>query len=320
MSISFTSSGLADDSSSSALFLDNVLRGIGQVMLQNNSYAGLLFLLGISLNSGLQALGVLAGAAISTLTAYGLGVNKADIRAGLHGFNGALVGLAVLIFLAPSSLTWLTLLLAATFSTLLTLALNRLLSAWQIPAFTAPFVLVSWCLFLSNARFGRLESTQLLPTAGLPSSTVVEGVVTWQSLLEGTLNGIGQVFFQGSVSTGLVFLLALVISSRPSALLAIFGSLAGALVAWLWGAAEPAIHIGAFGFNGVLVGIALAVFWPSFSKREWVLAVIALLITPFVYAALSAALEMPALTLAFVLVTWVVLLANCPSNLAADKT
>jgi len=28
-------------------FLDSVLRGVGQVMLQNNSYAGLLFLIGV---------------------------------------------------------------------------------------------------------------------------------------------------------------------------------------------------------------------------------------------------------------------------------
>ena len=34
-------------------FLDSVLRDVGQVMLQNNSYAGLLFLIGIFYNSTL---------------------------------------------------------------------------------------------------------------------------------------------------------------------------------------------------------------------------------------------------------------------------
>lgn len=309
----FTSTSLAITNNKLLGLLDAVLRGISQVMLQNNSYTGMLFLLGISLHSGLQALGVFIGALISTLTALALGVDKAEIHTGLQGFNGALVGLALLIFLQPTSLTWLTLVLAAAFSTLVTLAFKRLLASWQLPAFTAPFVLVSWCLFLSNARFGRLESTQLLPTAGLPSSTWVEGVVTWQVLLEGTFNGIGQVFFQGSFVAGLVFLFALVINSRLSALLALVGSLTGVLVAWLWGASAEAIQVGAFGFNGVLVGIALAVFWQTFTWRDVLLTTLALLITPFVYAALSAALEplgMPALTLAFVLVTWLTLLAK----------
>lgn len=33
------------------VFIDSVLRGIGQVMLQNNSYTGLIFLIGIFYNS-----------------------------------------------------------------------------------------------------------------------------------------------------------------------------------------------------------------------------------------------------------------------------
>lgn len=311
MAITFDKTGLTNGNTA-LTFIDSALRGVGQVMLQNNSYAGVLFLLGIAINSWLLALGVLLGALISTFVAHILQLGKDDIRAGLYGFNGALVGLAVLIFLAPNALTFLTLVLATAFSTVLTLALNRLLQTFAIAAFTAPFVFISWVLFLSNARFARLESTQLLPTAGLPSIGVVEGVVTPQTVLEGTLNGIGQVFFQGSVVTGIVFLVALLVSSRLSAVMALLGSLAGVLVAWLWGASEAAIHSGAFGFNSVLVGIALAVFLPKFAAREMSLTLLAVLITPFVFAALSAALEpigMPALTFPFVLVTWLFLLA-----------
>ena len=50
-------------------FLDSVLRGIGEVMLQNNSYAGLVSLIGLFYNSRLFALAVLVGTTASTATA-----------------------------------------------------------------------------------------------------------------------------------------------------------------------------------------------------------------------------------------------------------
>lgn len=308
-----TATGFATTHHSGISFIDAVLRGIGQVMLQNNAYVGLLFLLGIGLNSLVQALAVLIGAAISTFTAQLLEVDKKEICAGLQGFNGALVGLALLIFLEPSFLTWLTLVIATVFTSLLTLALSRLLRSWQLPIFTIPFVLVSWCIFLSDTLFGRLATTHLLPTASFPSPTQVEGVVTVQVLFESLFTGIGQVFFQGNLLTGIIFLIALLISCRKSAGLAVLGSLIGAVVAWLWGASAEAIQSGIFGFNGVLTGIALAVCWPEFTKRARWLAALALLIVPFIYAALSAALEplgMPALTLVFILVAWIMLLTK----------
>lgn len=294
------------------IFLDSVLRGIGQVLLQNNSYTALLFLTGIAIHSATLAGAVFLGAAINTLVAQIMGLERSAIRSGLYGFNGALVGLALFIFLVPSWLTFLSLLLAAAFSTLLMRAFSNLLLPFHLPAFTAPFVLISWMMFLSNARFARMESTHLLPTAGLPKLMGVEGTVSLQTIIDGTLNGLGQIFFQGSVLTGIIFLMALLISSRLSALMAVLGSLAGVLVAWLWGASEPSIHIGAFGFNSALVGVALAVLLPRFGVREYFFTLLAIFITPFVYAALSAALEpigMPALTFPFVLVSWVFLAA-----------
>lgn len=307
--------------SSTMRLLDAVLRGVGQVMLQNNRYTGIVFLVGIALNSTVQALGVLFGALVSTWVAVALNLDKKDINAGLYGFNGSLVGLAISIFLAPNGLTLLTLILAAALSTIVTLALNRGLAVWSIPAFTAPFVLISWTLFLSHARFGRLISTDLLPTAGLPQSSLVEGVVSGSTVLNGLFNGISQVFFQEYWLTGLIFLIALAINQWRSAVFAVLGSLSGVLVAWLWGASELAIQSGAFGFNGVLVAIALGVMLDRSRSFYWGLIILALLSTPFVYAALSAALEpigMPTLTLPFVLVVWLFMLAA--HLLANDKS
>ena len=150
-------------------FVDSVLRGISQVMLQNNLLTGILFLVGIFHNSILFGLAVLVGTIVSTGTAKLLKINSAQIREGLFGFNGALVAVALSYFLEPDALTWLYLVIASAGSTILMAAMLRLFEKLQLPVLTAPFVFTSLTFLLAYARFGRLHSTQILPMAGLPN-------------------------------------------------------------------------------------------------------------------------------------------------------
>lgn len=320
MTLRFSASGLeipGDKPSRNPLhhlpvLLDTVLRGLGQVMFQNNSYTGLLFLVGLAVNSLLYAAAALVGAASATLAAMAMGAGRDSVRAGMFGFNGGLTGIALLYFLEPGALTWGCVLLAAVCSTLMMAAMQAAFSVWKLPALTAPFVFTSLVFFLAAARFGRLETTGGLPTAGLPAQASVEGVVTMATVGEGLFTGIAQVFFQDSVFSGVVFVLGLLVASRRACLAALLGSLVGLLVAWLMGAAEPAIRAGAFGFNSVLAAIALTSVFLVPGRAVAVYALLAAAVAPFVAAACAAALEplgMPALTLPFVLVTWVFLFA-----------
>jgi len=79
--------------------IDTLLRGVGQVMLQNNPMTGVLFLVGIFLNSYESGLTALLGLAIVTLVAYLLGADRTLIRDGLFGFNGVLTGITLSVFL-----------------------------------------------------------------------------------------------------------------------------------------------------------------------------------------------------------------------------
>ena len=293
--------------------LDNVLRGIGQVMFQNNSYSGLLFLLAVATQSWVLALALLLGSAAATLTAAWLGAEHAPIRMGMFGFNGGLVALALLVFLQPSALTWGCALLAAAASSVVMAAMLRTFASGKLPALTAPFVITTLCCFLAVARFGRLVPTGLMPTAELPQAAAVEGVVTLTTLLTGVFNGIGQVFFQGSVISGLLLLAGLLWASPRAGIAAVLGSAVGALVAWGMGAAEPAIRAGMYGYNSALVAIALSSVFLRPSAATYAYTLLAAAITPFVAAATMASLAplgMPALTLPFVLVTWVFVLAS----------
>lgn len=126
-------------------------------------------------------------------------------------------------------------------------------------------------------------------------------------------NGVGQVFFQENTVSGAFFLVALFISSRRTCGMALAGSFLGVLIAWVLGAAEPAIQSGAYGFNAVLTAIALGSALFRMNSVGVFYGMIGVVVTIVVSAGASAALEplgMPALTLPFVLVVWVFLSAS----------
>ena len=132
------------------------------------------------------------------------------------------------------------------------------------------------------------------------------------TVVQGLFNGIGQVFFQGSVASGLCFAVGLLIGSRSACVAALFGSLVGLLVAAGLGAAEPALRAGLYGFNSVLVAIALAGVFIAIDRFALAYALLGAIAAAVAFAALSVALQplgLPTLTLPFVLVTWVFLLA-----------
>ncbi|MBS0365667.1 MAG: urea transporter [Proteobacteria bacterium] len=294
--------------------VDSVLRGIAQVMLQNNSYAGALFLAGIFYNSATFGWAALLGTAASTVTAHMLGAEPVDLRAGLFGFNGALVAIALAYFLQPGALTCCYMVLAAACTTAIMAALLNLLRTWKIPALTAPFVITTLLFVLACARFGRLHSTAMLPTAGLPQAASLEGVVSAATIAQGLFNGLAQVFFQGNVVTGVFFAVGLLVSSWRACVAALLGSFTGLAVAWGMGAAEPAIRSGAFGFNAVLTALALGSgIFLALDAASLAYSALAVATAVVVFAALSAALQplgMPALTAPFVLVVWLFLLAS----------
>jgi urea transporter len=295
------------------IFSDTVLRGIGQVMFQNNSYAGAVFLAGIFYNSTSLGWAALIGTIASTSAAIFLGANRGQIRDGLFGFNGTLIAIALIYFLEPGLITYGYAVLAAIFTTVVMATLLQLLETWRVPALTAPFVFTTWVFVLACANFGHLQSTDALPTAAFAHAATVEGTVTASTVVNGVFSGLAQIFFQSSVITGIFFATGLFISSRLACAAALVGSFVGLCVAWGMGAGELAIHGGAFGFNSALTAIAICSGYFVLNLASMVYGTIAVVTTAVVFAAISAALEphgVPALTSPFVLVVWIFLLAS----------
>jgi urea transporter len=303
--------------------VDALLRGTGQVMFQNNPLTGLLFLLGIFVNSVKLGGAGLLGLAVSTLTAYLLGADRALIRNGLFGFNGILVGIGLAFFLQFDLLLAVYILLGAAVSSVVMMALANLLSVWDMPALTAPFVLTAWLLLFAVYQFAHIRPSPLIAPVPLNPQAAVQtelrelatgggsAGLTAPNLAHGLFRGVGEVMFQDSLVTGVIFLVAILVNSRISAAFAALGSALGLLTGLALGGNGVLIYHGLYGFNPVLCAIALGGLFFLLTWRSAVYALFAAVFSGVAFAAIAVWLSpigMPALTAPFVLTTWLFLL------------
>jgi urea transporter len=301
--------------------VDALLRGTGQVMFQNNPLTGLLFLVGIFINSPKLGGCGLLGLAASTLAAWVLGVDRSLVRAGLFGFNGILVGIGLAFFLEFDLLLAVYIVIGGVVSTVVMMALANLLAPLDMPALTAPFVLTAWLMLFAVYQLGHLNPTVLIAPSALNPQAVVQtqlrelvtgsGGFTLANLAQALFRGVGEVMFQDNLITGLVFLIAIAVNSRISAAFAALGSAIGMLVALAFGANGFAVYHGLYGFNAVLSAIALGGVFYVLTWRSAVYALFAAAFSVFAFAGIAvllAPIGMPALTAPFVLTTWLFLL------------
>jgi hypothetical protein len=131
------------------------------------------------------------------------------------------------------------------------------------------------------------------------------------ALVEGIVRAFGQVFFCDGLSSGLLVLAAVALASPVAALLGVLGALTTALSGLLLGLSSwGEVISGTFGFNGVLVAIAVGGIFFAPNRRSLSLAVAgAALTVPIARLLLApmAALGIPLFSLPFVLATWLVL-------------
>ena len=83
------------------------------------------------------------------------------------------------------------------------------------------------------------------------------GSLTAANLAHGLFRGVGEVMFEDNLLTGVIFLVAILVNSRISALFAVLGSAVALLTALALGANGFLIYHGLYGFNAVLCAIAL---------------------------------------------------------------
>lgn len=293
MSTTFSANGLQ-------IFTKSVLRGVGQVMFQNNALTGLLFLCGIFYQSSIYGSAALVGSLTSTATAYLLNLDLEQKRNGLFGFNGALVALGLIYFLEANFSSWCYAALAAATSTIVMQLFLKILSKKKLPTLTAPFVVTTLIFLLINTHFNLFR-----PVAHAAMSPY--GNELW----EGIIQGISQVFFQENTISGLLMLFGLLINSKRAFIWAIIGSTTGLMTGFLLSTHHEVLGSGAYGFNGALTALALGSVFLSVNWKNHIIIILATILTTLSFVGISKIflpLGLPVMTLPFVLVTWVFIL------------
>ena len=307
-------------------FVDVNLRGIGQVMFQDNPLSGLLFFVAIgwgSFAAGMPqvAIGGLVALIAGTLTAQWLRVDTAGLAAGLYGYNAYLVGLALGTFLAVSPLWWIYVALGGAVSVVAALGTVNVFKTWGVAALTAPFVLTAWLLLLATYAFTAIEGSGLPMSAEItPLDPAVANPLAFGDFMQGVLKSISQVFLKASILSALLLLAGLAVNSLAAAVFAFIGAVVAVIAGHLLGAESDLITGGLMGFSPVLTAIALGAVFNTPTPRVVVYALVATVFTVIVQGAMNVALAplgIPTLTAPFVLVSWLFLLPRQHFELAA---
>ncbi len=234
---------LIDNKDGVSLFFSRIFKGAGQIMLQENSLTGLLFLLGIFLNSTLMGLGGFFAIICATLAALLFKYDKKNIDNGLYGFNAALTGVAILLFYRPVFITWIFVALGS----VLTVLLQHFFLKHKLTVYTLSFVLVTWLLvWLINKNI-----------PGLKVGFVDLPIQSYQYFLF-AINGFAQVIFQNSWIAGTIFFIAVFLNSRIAALYGLAGAVIAGVLSHFFSAPAESVALGLFSYNAVLCAIAFA--------------------------------------------------------------
>ncbi|KAM9225780.1 urea transporter 2 isoform 2-T2 [Dugong dugon] len=301
-------------------FLDWVLRGTSQVMFVNNPLSGILIVLGLFVQNPWWAISGCLGTIVSTLTALILSQDKSAIAAGLHGYNGVLVGLLMAVFSDKGDYYWWLLLPVIVMSTscpVLSSALGTIFSKWDLPVFTLPFNIAVTLYLAATGHYNLFFPTTLVkPVSSVPNITWSE--VQVPLLLRAIPVGIGQVYGCDNPWTGGIFLIALFISSPLICLHAAIGSAMGMLAALTIATPFDSIYFGLCGFNSTLACIAIGGMFYVITWQTHLLAIACALFAAYLGAALVNMLSvfgLPPCTWPFCLsaLTFLLLTTNNPA-------
>ncbi|SFB50455.1 urea transporter [Algoriphagus aquimarinus] len=307
------------------------LRGVAQIMLQENAITGALFVLGVFYSSWQMGIGLTIGTLVGTIVGYTFKGFRKEWEMGLYGFNGALVGTAVVLGYGFGFTALLITIAAAALSTyIMHYAINK---GWKV--FTFPFIVASWLFVTAIGSFiiepavttppvkPAKEINLLSKSSDLKEDDGYDEQVNyldeWEDRLDdiedlgddeflNSLHSYGQIIFQGSLVTGLLFLLGVYLNDPIAGVYGIIGSIIAILVAHILKLDNYSIFQGLLGFNAILCAIVFS----GLRRRNGLAVALSCSLSVFIYIVMKD-FGIPPYTFPFVLATWIVLvLQNIP--------
>ncbi len=220
----------------------SALRGIGQIMLQESAITGFVYLMGISISSLPMGLAAFFASIVGTITAILAKYSKSEINQGLYGFNAALAGVAIVLFVKLSIISALIIIVAAVSVTFL----QHFFMTKKIAAFTLPFVIITWLIAIALKAF---------PEYSLPSHSFTSAELDFYTF---PIKGFGQIVFQTGILSGILFICGTALKSRIAVIYGLVGAVFSAITAYILTTPIENIANGLASYNAVLCAIVFA--------------------------------------------------------------
>ncbi len=136
------------------VLIPDIFRGVSEVFLLSSITVGIIFVIGLAINSVAAALYAILGSLLSVLASYFLQADANSINIGLYSFSAVLTGIALgSTFNNPSFRVTIYTIIGIIFTVFVQGALDTALAPIGIPSLTMPFVLATWLFLVPNKSF-----------------------------------------------------------------------------------------------------------------------------------------------------------------------
>ncbi len=287
-------------------FINYNLRGIGQVIFVNNPLSGLLILVALFIQSPWVGWMSLLGVASSTVMAIALKLDQDNIRNGIFGYDGLLVGAALATFGSGGNGDWnLSWAIAIAVLAASTTVMKKYFGVWWASTFNSPPLTIPFniatLLFLALVISIPQSWFQLGTTAA--SETTIFNLT---QLLVASPSNFGQVFLADKLIASSLIILGVFICTPLGAIIGLVGAGLGMTTALLLGIVHlDAIYSGLWGYNSILAAMALGGIFFAPNLRSFIAgagcAFLAALAIPLL-SLITQPLSLPVLSLPFCLV------------------
>lgn len=151
--------GIPPSSSSTDVFIQGPLKSFSQVFLLEDSLTGALILIGLFLTSWLVGFYSLLAVVLTFLVAYGRGLSPELLGKGLFSYNAILTAIALgSVFLEKGKEAMIGTIMGIALTLMYQELLGDVLTYYELPILTAPFVFAVWTILGARMLFQRTNT------------------------------------------------------------------------------------------------------------------------------------------------------------------
>lgn len=266
---------------------NGLINSYSQVFFSNNKAFAILLLLVTFLNPVSGISGVIA-IIIGQVLARLFNFSDILIKDGTYTYNSVMVGVGMGIIYEPSFAYFQILIFFSIITFFLSVWLSHYLSLKKLPFLSIPFLLAIWLVLLGAGNFSSLQlSSRSDWFLGFTSRGMINQVAEFVStlpfpdILHMYLRSLGAILFQYNDLAGIIIVIGLLIASRMSFVLSLFGFLIGYLFYLNFEGDFSHLVYSYIGFNFILTSIALGGFFIVPSRKSYLLLIFVIPIIAF---------------------------------------